>query len=76
MKTLIQLRMKQLARLRKRMAHKAIGPLLGALVAALLLIVLMIHVTDVQGPSVQGNGDSHGFVRSEVSTGAWHVFVS
>ena len=71
MKTLFELRMKQLAHLRKRLAHKAVGPLLGAFIAALLLIALMIHVNHGQGPSVHGNGDSHGFVRTEVSRTVW-----
>jgi len=71
MKTLFQLRVKQLNRLRKRLAHLAVGPLLGALIAGVLLLVLMLHVVNGPGPSVQGNGDSHGFIRSEVSPVAW-----
>ena len=68
MKTLFQLRMKRLNQLRKRLAHLAIGPLVGALIAGLLLLVLMLHVANGPGPGVQGNGDSHGLIRSEVSS--------
>jgi len=38
--------MKTLNQFRKRCAHLAIGPLVGALIAGLLLIVLMLHINN------------------------------
>ena len=38
--------MKTLNQIRKRLAHLAIGPLVGALLAGLLLIVLMMNINN------------------------------
>jgi hypothetical protein len=42
--------MKTLNQIRKRLAHLAIGPLVGALLAGLLLIVLMMNINNDESP--------------------------
>ena len=37
-------------KLRKRLGHLAVGPLVGALVAGLLLIVLMLNINNDDSP--------------------------
>ena len=44
--------MKTLRQIRKRLAHHAIGPLVGALLAGLLLIVLMFHINNGERNSI------------------------
>lgn len=44
------------------MAHLAIGPLIGAIVAGLLLIVLMFNINNDQNPNEQTKVEKHASV--------------
>ena len=54
--------MKTLMQVRKRLAHLAIGPLVGAVIAGLLLIVLMLHINNGESQIGQGIGNKHAKV--------------
>jgi hypothetical protein len=49
--------MKTLKQIRKRLAHLAIGPLVGAIVAGLLLLVLMLNINNGKNTIDQRNDD-------------------
>ena len=49
-------------KLRKRLGHLAIGPLVGALVAGLLLIVLMLNINNDDSPIGQTKSEKQIFV--------------
>lgn len=54
--------MKTLMQIRKRLAHLAIGPLVGAVIAGLLLIVLMLHINNGETPIGHDIGNKHAKV--------------
>ena len=56
--------------LRKRLAHRAIGPLVGALVAGILLIVLMLNINNGHDPINRTEGTKHASVRMLVNDAA------
>ena len=51
-------------KLRKRLGHLAIGPLVGALVAGLLLIVLMLNINNDESPIGQTKSERQIFVMN------------
>ena len=53
--------MKTLIKLRKRLGHLAVGPLVGALVAGLLLIVLMLNINNDDSPIGQTKSEKQIF---------------
>ena len=55
--------MKALMQLRKKLAHRAIGPLVGALLAGILLIVLMLNINNGEGSIDHTIGTRHAYVR-------------
>jgi hypothetical protein len=58
--------MKTLMKLRKRLGHSAIGPLVGAIVAGILLIVLMLNINNDQDSIRQTKGEKHVYVSVPV----------
>lgn len=55
--------MKTLMQLRKRLAHRAIGPLVGALLAGILLTVLMLNINNGHDP-INNTGTRHAYNHS------------
>lgn len=55
--------MKTLMQLRKRLGHLAIGPLVGAIVAGLLLIVLMLNINNSENPIEQTKSEKRAHVQ-------------
>ncbi|HEX6889530.1 MAG TPA: hypothetical protein VF141_02510 [Chryseolinea sp.] len=55
--------MKTLMQIRKRLGHLAIGPLVGALLAGLLLIVLMLNINNDENPDGQNKAEKHAYVN-------------
>jgi len=55
--------MKTLNHIRKRLAHLAIGPLVGALIAALLLIVLMLNINNDENSIGQAKSEKQSWVN-------------
>ena len=51
-------------KLRKRLGHLAIGPLVGALVAGLLLIVLMLNINNEGSPIGQTKSEKQIFLTN------------
>jgi len=49
-------------KLRKRLGHLAVGPLVGAILAGILLIVLMLNINNNQNSIRQTNGEKHAYV--------------
>jgi hypothetical protein len=62
--------MKTLNQIRKRLAHLAIGPLVGALLAALLLIVLMLNINNDESPVGQIKAEKQSWVSVVVKADA------
>ena len=51
-------------KLRKRLGHLAVGPLVGALVAGLLLIVLMLNINNDDSPIGQTKSEKQILVMN------------
>jgi hypothetical protein len=54
--------MKALMQIRKRLGHLAIGPLVGALLAGLLLIILMLNINNGENPNGTNKAEKHSYV--------------
>jgi hypothetical protein len=55
--------MKTLMQVRKRLAHLAIGPLVGAIVAGLLLLVLMLNINNGEESIGQNRNEKRVWVN-------------
>jgi len=58
--------MKTLMKLRRRLGHLAIGPLVGAILAGILLMVLMLNINNDQNSIRETNGDKHAYISVPV----------
>jgi hypothetical protein len=67
--------MKTLMHLRKRLAHLAVGPLVGALIAALLLIVLMLNINNDENSIGQTKSEKQSWGSVEVRTEAVSLVI-
>jgi hypothetical protein len=73
--------MKTLMQFRKRLAHRAVGPLIGALLAGILLLVLMLNINNGHDPINHPGGSKHAYVRillndAAISEVNWFGFAS
>ena len=48
------------------MGHLAIGPLVGAILAGILLMVLMLNINNDQNSIRETNGDKHAYISVPV----------
>ena len=58
--------MKTLLKIRRRLGHLAIGPLVGAILAGILLIVLMLNINNDQNPIGETKGEKHAYISIPV----------
>ena len=61
--------MKTVFQFRKRLAHLAIGPLVGAIVAGLLLIILMLNINNDENSIGQTIGEKHASATVVLNAG-------